>query len=293
MSKKGDSIQIARAYLDKLVLEGRLFGAIKPSSKVTVLGREFETPIMTAALSHLKGGMKGFADGARQAGAICSIGMGDNETMADAISSGASVLKVIKPYEDDAQIYSRIRFAEENGAFALGMDIEHAINNNEDTVMVLGEDVLKVPSFEEMKAYVASTRLPFFFKGAMSVQDAMMAKKAGAAGIILSHHNSIAMWSIPPYAMLAEIRKAVGDDFILISDGGIEDGYDAFKVLALGADLVTVGRPLMGAYNTEGTEGVRKVLEKMTAELRSAMWHTGAKDVESIDRSAVHEAWWL
>lgn len=37
MSKKGDSIQIARAYLDKLVLEGRLFGAIKPSSKVTVL----------------------------------------------------------------------------------------------------------------------------------------------------------------------------------------------------------------------------------------------------------------
>ncbi len=71
-NKNADSIQIARKYLDSLVVEGRILGAVHPTSKVTVLGTEFETPIMTGALSHLKGGMAGYAEGAKLAGALCT-----------------------------------------------------------------------------------------------------------------------------------------------------------------------------------------------------------------------------
>lgn len=49
-----DSDKIARKYMDSLIIEGRVLGAEKPSSKVTFLGTEFSTPIMAGALSHLK-----------------------------------------------------------------------------------------------------------------------------------------------------------------------------------------------------------------------------------------------
>ena len=99
-----DSDKIARKYMDSLIIEGRVLGAEKPSAKVTFLGTEFSTPIMAGALSHLKPGMAGYAEGARQAGAVACIGMGDNETAArikdfyselDAYGAGKA-----KPYDD-------------------------------------------------------------------------------------------------------------------------------------------------------------------------------------------------
>lgn len=292
-NKNADSIQIARKYLDSLVVEGRILGAVHPTSRVTVLGTEFETPIMTGALSHLKKGMAGYAQGAKQAGALCSVGMGDNESLGEVLATGAKVIKVMKPYADQEEIYGRIKFAEEHGVFGVGMDVEHATNVEDDEDSLVAGYPMKLPTLEELKEYVQSTKLPFFFKGALSVRDAVTAKKIGAAGVILSHHNGIMRWAMPPYALLKDIRKAVGDDFIVIADGGIEDGFDAFKALALGADLVCIARPLMPAYDQDGPEGVAKVIDTFTKELKAMMLRTGAKDVKGIDPSVIHEAWWL
>ena len=74
-----DSIKIARDYLDSLLVESRMIGAVHPSTKVTILGEEFDTPIMTAALSHID--LENMAIGAKNAGAFVSIGMGDNDEM--------------------------------------------------------------------------------------------------------------------------------------------------------------------------------------------------------------------
>ena len=63
------------------MVEGRILGAVHPSSKVTILGKEFETPIMTAALSHLKPGLAGYVEGAKLAGALASVGMCEEPEM--------------------------------------------------------------------------------------------------------------------------------------------------------------------------------------------------------------------
>ncbi len=292
-NKNADSIRIARKYLDSLVVEGRILGAVHPSTRLCVLGAEFETPIMTGALSHLKGGMAGLAEGARAAGALCSVGMGDNDSLGKVLATGAKVIKVIKPYADREEIFSRIRFAEEHGALGVGMDVEHAVDVENDTDSLVAGYQMKLPTLDELKEYVNSTRLPFFFKGALSVQDALTARELGAAGIILSHHNGLLRWAMPPYALLQDIRRAVGNDLILIADGGIADGFDAFKVLALGADLVCTGRPLIPAYEAEGADGVAKTIRAFTDELRAMMLRTGSRDLKSIDPSVVHEARWL
>ena len=292
-SMKGDSIRIARAYLDTLVVEGRIIGSVHPDARTTLLGQEVSTPIMTAALSHLKRGMTDFAKGAADAGALCQIGMGDNAQLGGALATGAKIIKIIKPYADPEEIFSRLRYAEEHGAAAVGMDVEHAVNADDDADSVVVGYPMKLPTPEELKGYVAATKLPFLIKGAFSAQDAVRAREIGCAGVILSHHNGLLRWAAPNVSLLPEIRRAVGKDFLLIIDGGIEDGFDAFKALALGADAVSVGKALMGPYDEKGAAGVTEVLTAMTNQLKAMMLRTGSPDVRHIDPAVIHEAPWL
>ena len=289
----GNSDVIARRYMDSLVVEERVLGDVIPSAKVTLLEKEFDTPIMAGALSHLKNGMAPYADGTRLAGAAACIGMGDNETLGACLDTGASVIKVIKPYADREEIFSRLRFAEEHGALAVGLDGGHAIKPESPAFDTIVGCPMKLPTLEEMKEYISATKLPFFLKDILSVRDALAAKEIGAAGVIIGHHHDLMHWAVPPVYLLREIRRAVGDDFILVADGGIEDGFDAFKALALGADMVCTGRALMEPYLQDGAEGVARTLRTMTDELLSMMYRTNAADVKHIDPTVIHEAWWL
>lgn len=148
----GDSIQIAREYMDSLLVESRIIGAVRPTARFDFLGEHFDTPIMTAALSHID--LCGMAEGAKQAGAPVSIGMGDNETLGDVLKTGAKVMKIIKPYTDPEEIYSRIRFAEENGAIAVGMDVEHSIHSNDPEADNIHGLQMKLPTMEGFGLFV-------------------------------------------------------------------------------------------------------------------------------------------
>ncbi len=283
----GDSIRIAREYMDSLLVESRIVGAKAPSSRFEFLGETFETPIMTAALRHID--LAGMAQGAKAAGAAVSIGMGGNDELGNVLATGAKVMKIIKPYADREEIYSRLRFAEENGAMAVGMDVEHAIHADSAEPDCIHGLKMALPTLDELRSFVRYTKLPFFIKGALSVQDAERCAGLGCAGIILSHHNGLMRYAVPPVRLLPKIRQAVGRQLLLIADGGMESGYDAFKALALGADAVTVGRPLMGPLKEKGSEGVRDVLETMTKQLLSMMYRTGSHCLGSIDPTVIWE----
>ena len=265
----GNSVAIARQYMDSLLVESRVAGAVRPDTAFSFLGETFRTPIMTAARSH--------------------IDLAGNEEFAGVLATGAKVIKIIKPYADPEAIRSRIAFAEENGALAVGMDIEHAVNTDdaEDSVVVGLQ--MKQPTLEELGTYIRSTHLPFLVKGVLSAHDAVVCRDLGAAGAILSHHNGLLKYAVPPVMVLPEIRRAVGPDFLLIADGGIESGFDAFKALARGADAVTMGKALMGPLKEKGAAGVREVLEKATAQLQAMMIRTGTPDLAHMDPSVIWE----
>ena len=284
---KGDSVQIARMYMDSLLVESRIVGAVYPDTTFRFLGETFAMPVMTAALSHLD--LVSMAEGAKMAGAPVSIGMGVNEEMEKVLATGAKVMKIIKPYADEKEIMSRLEYAEANGAAAVGMDVEHAVNvDDAENSIVVGRQ-MKQPTLAELEKYIRATKLPFFIKGALSAQDALRCRDLGAAGLVLSHHNGLMRYAVPPVMILPEIRKAVGHDLILIADGGIESGFDAFKALARGADAVTVGKALMGPLKEKGAEGVRDTLKKIAGQLQAMMIRTGTKDLKHMDPSVIHE----
>lgn len=289
--KRGNSIEIARAFMDSLYVEGRIVGSVHPSSEWSLFGMRFETPVMTAALSHLNrlhpDGVVEMARGAALAGACAQIGMGGIEELEHAVHAGNGVIKIIKPYRDTDAILSRIEAAEKAGALAVGMDLEHAVNTDDDDDSVVVDQQMELKSMDQIRELVQFTHLPFIVKGALSVQDALRCRDLGVRGLILSHHNSLLKWAVPPCAVLPHIRRAVGSDLVLIVDGGIEDGTDAYKALALGADAVSIGKPIMGPLGEKGAEGVRETLERFTRELKGMMVRTGVADLQHMDPTVI------
>ena len=291
--QNGDSNQITREYFEQILIEMRHIDNVKPSVKTTFFGEDFDTPIATAALSHLNNtcedGMAKMAEGAKLAGALCFSGMAEKDELQGMCATGAKVIKIIKPHADNEKVFEKIREAEDCGAFAVGMDIDHAFSGNGEYDCVVGLD-MRPKSFDELKSFISATKLPFVIKGVLSVSDAIKAYEAGAKGIIVSHHHGIMRYAIPPLMVLPDIVEAVGDKLTIFVDCCVESGMDTFKCLALGADGVCVGRGIMDPLKDKGAEGVKDTINEMTAELKGAMARTGFADVDSIEDSVIWNA---
>jgi isopentenyl diphosphate isomerase/L-lactate dehydrogenase-like FMN-dependent dehydrogenase len=83
--------------------------------------------------------------------------------------------------------------------------------------------------------------------------------------------------------VLAEISSVVRGRMIVLADGGVRYGGDILKLLALGADAVLVGRPLITGAFGGGKEGVSLILNKMGHELVQTMLLTGTSSVSRVN----------
>ena len=68
-------------------------------------------------------------------------------------------------------------------------------------------------------------------------------------------------------------------------DGGVREGTDVLKALALGAKMVFIGRPVLWGLAFDGKTGVDLTLEILRKELDLAMVLSGSTDVNGISRS--------
>jgi len=289
----GDSNHITREYLDSLLIEMRHLDNVLPSTSLTLYGREFATPVMTAALSHLAtfryhdDGMVEIARAAQAENAVNWAGMGSEEELERIIATGAATVKIIKPYRENERIFRKIEHARRAGALAVGMDIDHSFDRagNYDKVF---EDEMRPKTVSELREFVAAAgETPFVVKGVLSVQDAEKCLEAGVRGIVVSHHHGIMDFAVPPLMILPRIAEVVGGKVPIFVDCGIATGYDAFKALAMGATAVCVGRAVLGPLKESGAEGAAKYIHQMTRELAGVMARTGCADLASIDRSLI------
>jgi 4-hydroxymandelate oxidase len=77
--------------------------------------------------------------------------------------------------------------------------------------------------------------------------------------------------------VLPEIVEAVARRGVILLDGGIRRGTDVVKAMALGADAVQLGRPVLWGLALAGTDGVRRVLSMLRAEVDDALALCGAR----------------
>ncbi len=290
MELTSNSDIITRQYFDSLLLESRYLDSVLPDTKMELFGHTFDTPVMTAALSHLdntaKNGMVIYAEGAKKSNALHFVGMGSDEELERIIATGAKTVKIIKPHADNNEVLKKIEHAVSKGCFAVGMDIDHSFSGSGEYDNVLGLP-MKSKTTEELKGFVEAAKVPFIVKGVLSPIDAKKCLKAGAAAIIVSHHHGILPSSVPPLKMVPEILKAVGNKIPVFIDCGIESGLDVYKCLAMGATAVSVGRHLMPLLK-KGSDAVSERINQMNAELKGIMAKTGIKDLKSMDPTVIH-----
>ncbi len=290
----GDSNQITRDYFDSLLVEMRHIDSVIPSTRFELYGETFDTPVMMAALSHLdkvhEHGMAEMAKGALSANAVNWAGMGEKTELEEIVATGARTIKIIKPHADNDVIFDRIEHAERCGVMAVGMDIDHSFSGNGQY-----DNVFSLPmsskSLKEIKAFIASTKLPFIIKGVLSEQDTQKCLDAGAQGIVVSHHHGIMNYAVPPLMMLPRIVKIIDQKIPIFVDCGVLSGMDVFKALALGASAVSAGRVIMEPLKNHGAEGVKNQILKMTEELASVMARTCSTDIKHIDPSVIWHKW--
>ena len=123
-------------------------------------------------------------------------------------------------------------------------------------------------------------------KGIMCYDDAILAIENGADGVFVSNHGARQLDTTPATIdVLPEIVQAVKDskkNVPIFFDGGVRRGSDVVKALALGADCIFIGRPVLWGLAADGQAGVERVIELLDKDLKETMLKTGCMSVAEV-----------
>ncbi|CAN5131902.1 FMN-dependent L-lactate dehydrogenase LldD [soil metagenome] len=129
---------------------------------------------------------------------------------------------------------------------------------------------------------------PMIIKGILDPQDARDAVSFGADGIVVSNHGGRQLDGVLSSARaLPAIADAVKGEVKILADSGIRSGLDVVRALALGADIVMLGRSFVYALAAGGQAGVETLLDLFEKEMRVAMTLSGCARVADVDRNMI------
>ncbi len=254
----------------------------QPRLSIKFLGKEISSPIMPAPLSGIikaidKNCFLKIVNESKEAGVFPWIGY---PLQKSDVASLSDFIWIIKPLKDRKRIYDEIEIAEEK-CFAVGLDLD-AFGYEKIGWKIYPYEFLKPLSFNELKDIVASTRLPFIAKGILNEKDYELAVNAGCSAAVLSCRGGRILESpVSPLEIIQKIDKRVETGI----DSFLKSGEDVFKALALGADFVLVGRPIIYGLTIDG--GVKAVLEYLKSDLSRVMRICGTRNVSEINKSCL------
>ena len=125
-------------------------------------------------------------------------------------------------------------------------------------------------------------------KGVMSAEDACAAADAGADGVIVSNHGGRQLEGVASsISKLPEVVAAAGDRVEVLMDGGVRNGTDVVRALALGAKAVLIGRPWVWAMAARGETGVASLLQVFQQEISRSMAMMGVTRIDEITSETI------
>lgn len=130
-------------------------------------------------------------------------------------------------------------------------------------------------------------------KGILHPDDAEQAVAHGADGVVISNHGGRNFDAAPTsMEVLPAIVQAIGQKATIAVDSGFRRGTDVVKALALGADLVLLGRgPLFGAA-AAGYDGAVRALQIYREEITRTMGQVGCNTVDEIRKAGIIDSTW-
>ena len=268
-----------------------------------LLGAELSMPVLVAPTAfHRLAHADGEAATARataDAGTVMVVSMAATQPVEEIAAAGGVLWFQLYPQPDLAFTAAIVRRAEAAGCRALVVtvdspafgrrerDLRHgfldlpaglACENMRDAGGRVRDIVMDADlSWAAIEALRAMTSLPIVLKGVLHPADARLAVEHGVDALLVSNHGGRQLdGAVATLDALPAIVDAVGARLPILLDGGVRRGTDVLTALALGADAVAIGRPVVWGLAQGGAAGVRHVLELLRADFDRAMALVGA-----------------
>jgi L-lactate dehydrogenase (cytochrome) len=158
----------------------------------------------------------------------------------------------------------------------------------EDYIGWLGRNFDPSVTWQELEWIRTRWKGPLLIKGILDPEDAKRAVELGADGIVVSNHGGRQFDGVrSTVRAVPGIAEAVDGRLTVLADGGIRNGIDVLRMLALGANGVLLGRAWAYALAAGGRRSVEAVIDTLGRELKAAMAMAGRTSIAELDRSVL------
>jgi len=295
-AESGATIRRNQAVFRNLLFRQRIFHDItNPDTSVELFGRRLTTPAVVAPVGSFskirERAEHEVAEGASRAGSMVFVSHAAKPSVRE-WTEGISAPLVFMGYLSKGRdkVLENARIAEEMGYVAVGLTMDVLQPTK------LGDRVPLSTDGKPRKGHPASAKdiellkrevsLPVVVKGIMNPEDARIAIQSGADALVVSNHGGRLLdFNRAAIEALPEVVQAVGGNVPVLLDSGIRRGGDVVKALALGAKVVLLGRPICWGVGAGGSQGVERVFQIITEEIKRVLIMTGVGSVGQISDS--------
>ncbi len=291
-----------REFFDRITLRPRVLVNVEGMDLSTNLfGQSLHSPILVGPTAnhqrvHPEGELA-TAAGAQAAKALMVISGRSAQPVAEVVkAAGGSAWFQVDTSDDHADVRRQAAAAVEQGCKSVCLTLGapskvrlwRDIHNGRTAPRNLATPARTSMTWPQIETVKEGLTVPLLVKGILSSAEARIALDHGVDGIIVSNHGGRAIDGAPStIEMLPEIADVIAGRIPVLIDGGFRRGTDILKALALGADAVLLGRPVLWALAAYGAEGVQKLLEILQHELALSMGLAGQPNIAGLSRSLV------
>ena len=289
-----------REFFDRITLRPRVLVNVEGIDiSTTLFGQTLYSPILVGPTANHKrlhpDGELATAAAARAAQALMVISGRSTQPLPGVVkAAGGAAWFQIDASGDNGELRRQAETAAGQGCKAVCLTLgasppipsRRDIHNGLATATGYAENSAAPISWPQIEGIKRRLSVPLLVKGILSAAEAQSALDHGVDGIVVSNHGGRVIDGAPAtIEMLPEISGVIAKRMPVLIDGGFRRGTDILKALALGADAVLLGRPVLWALAAYGAEGVERLLVMLQHELALSMGLAGQPNIAGLSRS--------
>jgi glycolate oxidase len=297
-----------RQALDSLAFRPRVLRNVsKVDCSSTFLGRPVRLPVLTAPI----GGLETFDPGGGATVARATAEFGVPQMLSSVCMPGleetakaADNFRIYQLYVrgDTEWVDGHVRRAIEHGyaAFCITVDTAHYSRRERDISTryvkpwrqrATGFEYQSGMTWDLIKHVKDTCKIPLILKGIGTAEDAALCCEHGIDVVYVSNHGGRQLdHGRGSMDVLPEVIQAVAGRARVMVDGAFTRGTDVVKAIAMGADLVGIGRLPCFGLAAAGQAGLVRALELLEDEIRICMGLLGVDRLAVLDRAYLHPA---
>jgi isopentenyl diphosphate isomerase/L-lactate dehydrogenase-like FMN-dependent dehydrogenase len=298
-----------RMALDSIAFRPRVLRDVsKVNPAVEVLGKKLRLPIVLCPVGSLEsfhpGGAEPVVKAAAEFGVAHMLSSVCDPGLEEVAKAAPNALRMFQLYVrgDAAWADDHAERAIKHGysAFCITVDTAHYSRRERDLAKrhvtagrrrVQGRDFQMALDWKTVERIKSKFKIPFAIKGIGTAEDAKIALDHGVEIIYVSNHGGRQLdHGRGSMDVLPEVAETVAGRATIIVDGGFNRGTDIIKALALGANLVGLGRMQCYGLAAAGQAGIVRMLEIMEDEVMRALGLLGVTGFGKLDQSYLHAA---